>query len=342
VDVPRSLVAGFFLFWVVQAGLAGSPAVAGDVPAAPPAARFEAALQNVATLDRPDQVGYATIWDGNKYAQCSHLGQGGWRCEAAGARMQPSLVHLLTPERIASLTALGWRPDPAFGNYVQSFGPRAQAADVARVVVRTLSDGYDAATDLEVETTWVAAEPCPPRNGFTQNLAGLINAAPSMAATAVHACAFFPGQIDAPSAELLDNLLSRESPRTTAEIQRLRVNEARDVFVILDAGIGYVQCQPDHAAIICEAQSADSWPALASVLTPERVAKLHAMGFADPGRSPNYSKAYPLQQYDDPAIARELITVLHDVYGYTGVQPLMVTTEDGPMAPPRRDRAPTN
>jgi hypothetical protein len=40
--------------------------------------------------------------------------------------------------------------------------------------------------------------------------------------------------------------------------------------------------------IYCEAQSADSWEALASVLTPERIARKHSIGFTDPGRGPNY------------------------------------------------------
>jgi hypothetical protein len=35
--------------------------------------------------------------------------------------MQPSLGRVLVPDRIARLTALGWRFDPSFGNYVQDF-----------------------------------------------------------------------------------------------------------------------------------------------------------------------------------------------------------------------------
>ena len=90
-----------------------------------------------------------------------------------------------------------------------------------------------------------------------------------------------------------------------------------------------MQCAPETSsgAIYCEAQSADSWPALTSVLTPERVARLHAAGFADPGRAPNYWKNYPLDQFDDSAIARELLTLLHDVYGYEGSPALRIKTE---------------
>lgn len=69
--------------------------------------------------------------------------------------------------------------------------------------------------------------------------------------------------------------------------------------------------------------------ARASVLTPERVARLHDAGFADPGRAPNYWKRYAVDQVDDAGIARELLTVLHDVYGYSGLPTLKVKTEKG-------------
>ena len=116
----------------------------------------------------------------------------------------------------------------------------------------------------------------------------------------------------------------------TGEIQRLRVNLDRHVFVAFETQIGYVQCAPQTspAAIYCEAQSADSWPALASILSPDRVARLHEAGFADPGRAPNYWKIYPADQVGDAAIAREVLTILHDVYGYTGLPKLGVKTEE--------------
>ena len=117
--------------------------------------------------------------------------------------------------------------------------------------------------------------------------------------------------------------------RETGEIQRLRINLDRRVYVIFDTGIGYVQCEPETSppSIYCEAQSAESWPALASVLTPERVALLHAAGFGDPGRGPNYWRSYPLDSASDRAIADQLLGVLHDVYGYAGAAPLTVKTE---------------
>jgi len=54
---------------------------------------------------------------------------------------------------------------------------------------------------------------------------------------------------------------------------------------------------------------------------------LHAAGFADPGRAPNYSKSYPADTSTDPAIADELLTILHDVYGYDGLPKLKILTE---------------
>jgi hypothetical protein len=130
------------------------------------------------------------------------------------------------------------------------------------------------------------------------------------------------------SAELLVELYG---PPATAEIGRLRLNLERNVFVVFDAGIGYIQCEPQTSpdAIYCEAQSAESLPALASVLTPDRLASLHAAGYADPGRAQNYAKTYPLDKYDDAAIAREVITLLHDAYGYNGAEQLTIKTEAG-------------
>ena len=258
------------------------------------------------------------------------------RCEAAGAFMRTSLEHVLTPDRIGRLAAMGWTLDPAFGNYVHSFGPDASARDIADRIVATLFQAYDAdAQNMEVGTKSIASEPCPPRNGPSQNLAGVINDAPSMAAFAVHACAYRPKDGEpkrklGPDSTVAD-LIDLYGPRVTAEIQRLRVNMHRRVFVAFDTGLGYVQCetQTEPNAFYCEAQSTDSWPALAAVLTPERVARLHAAGYADPGRAPNYSKTYPADSTSDTAPAAELLTLLHDVYGYYGASGLKVVTEEG-------------
>ncbi len=279
---------------------------------------------------RVGRIGYATVWDGNKYVQCRRRSDRSLRCEAAGTVLQPSLRSVLTGERLSRLAALGWIIDPSFGNYARTFAADVPDADVADAILQTLAEVYGADTaSVEIETTWVVDVPCPPRNGFSQNLAGLINDARSMRATAIHACSYVAEPATTTKAESADQLIATYGTTVTAEIQRLRINAARHVFVVFGAGIGYVQCMPDKqsAEIYCEAQSAESWSALASILTPERVEMLHKAGYADPGRAPNYWKNYPLDKYSDAALAREILTLLHDVYGYAGMPALKISTE---------------
>jgi hypothetical protein len=307
---------------------------AGNAEPPPIQSRVEAALANIMTLNRPGEDGLATVWDGNKYVQCRFTRDRVLRCESAGALLQPSLAHVLAPERVARLTALGWRLDPSFGNYVQIIPSDWPASQIGDKILQALAQGYEAdLAKLEVRTDWITSQPCPPRNGPTQSLAGMINDAPSMAATALRGC-FYATKPDlgpnAPAGSMAE-LIDFYKARVTGEIARLRVNIERNVFTVFGAGIGYIQCRPDSSppSIYCEAQSTDSWAALASVLTPERVARLHASGFTDPGRGPNYSKNYPLDQIDDADIARELLTILHDVYGYNGLPTLKIATEKG-------------
>jgi hypothetical protein len=202
-----------------------------------------------------------------------------------------------------------------------------------------LTVAYDAdVTKLQVETTWIKRERCPPRNGPTQNLAGIVNNAPSMAATAVHACSYVPEHTSAPTPNLgpalptdsTAELVEQYGGRVAGEIARLRVNIDRPIFAVFQAKIGYVQCEPDTSptAIYCEAQSAESWEALASILTPARVGVLHAAGYVDPGRAPNYWKIYATDHFSDRTIAEEILVILHDVYGYSGLPALQILTED--------------
>ncbi|HEX4183179.1 MAG TPA: hypothetical protein VHY34_07965 [Caulobacteraceae bacterium] len=284
---------------------------------------IEAALTNTVTLQRPGEEGLATVWDGNRYVQCLRKDDLSLHCEAAGALMQPSLARLLTPAKLKRLTELGWREDTHFGNYVQTFRAKAPVDQVAARILQTLAEVYDADVEhLEVGSDWTAIEPCPPRNGPSQNLAGMINDAPSMAATAVHACAYTPELKDLahPQALSAEDVVSAYGARVKGELQRLRINTDRRIFFTVTTESGYLQCEPltSPAAIYCEAVSADSWPVIASILTPERLTKLHAAGYSDPGRAPNYWKLYPMDKVDDAAIAKELLTILHDVYGYTG------------------------
>jgi hypothetical protein len=316
--------------WIVMLVLgAAGRALADSSPSLNPL-RLEQALQTLTKASRPGQDGLVTVWDDNKYVQCRRLIDRTLRCEAAGATMQPSLKHVLTPDRIQALGGLGWVLDPAFGNYARTFAPDVSAADIADAVLLAMDRGYAVdPTELEFATSWVKTEPCPPRNGYSQNLAGSINDAPAMAATAVHGCKFTPPpEVDFPlpqqneATSPQDDLTARYAGVMTLEIQRLRA--------------GYVQCrpQPSPLAIYCEAQSAESWAALAGVLTSERIARLHAAGFADPGPTQNYSKTYLAKTFDDDAIAAELLAILQDVYGYSGSPKLTITTESGTREAP--------
>jgi hypothetical protein len=305
-------------------------------------ARVEAVLSNIMELERPGQLALATIWDGNKYVQCRRVKGQPLRCESAGALMQPSLQRVLVPERVARLAALGWQLDPRFGNYARSFAADVQLRQLPDLILQTLKDGFHAdLTTPDVESDWVKNEPCPPRRGWTQSLAGAIHDSPAMADVAVRGCAFTPpreptaqndaepkpqatppSRSNAGKAQLMD----RYGGRVSGEIRRLRVNSEVRVYMVLSTAAGYVQCRPTPSGIYCEAQSADSRPSLARILTPDRVALLHAAGYADPGRSPNYWKNYAAG-ISDLTIATELLTILHDVYGYGGEPQLEFLSE---------------
>ncbi len=313
--------------------IAGSLGAIGPSLANQP--RVESAISNVMTLHRPGQDGLATVWDGNKYVQCRWMPERRLRCEAAGSLMQPSLSHVLTPERIARLAKLGWQLDPSFGNYVQTFAAGLTASQVANRILEALKEGYDAdVANLEIMSDWIKSVPCPQRNGPTQNLAGMINESRAMASTAVFGCSYKPQAGREPSALIGSkaNLIDTYGARVAGEIQRLRVNIDRKVFFVVETGAGYVQCGPlsSPPAIYCEAQSADSWPVLARILTSDRVARLRAAGFSDPGRAPNYWKTYPANRFSDAAIAEELLTILYEVYGYNGSPMLEFKSEKTP------------
>ena len=320
-------------FWREIAALAAAISVCAVIHPAgaqTPNARIDEALQNITALVRPGRVGYATVWDGNKYVQCRRLSDRALRCEAAGATLQPSLKRILVPERQNRLTTLGWTLDPSFGNYVQIFPPGMATASVADHILRTLTEVYDAQVpELELQTAWVVDIPCPPRNGPGQNLAGIVSDAPQMRATALRSCLYKPDPRPARIAASAQMLIEIYGTTVAAEIQRLRVNSDRKVYVVFSAGIGYIQCMPQTSppTFYCEAQSAESWPALAAVLTPERIAKLRDAGYTEPGRAPNYSKSYPLGKFTDAAVAGEILTLLYDVYGYAGAVELKISTE---------------
>ncbi len=151
-----------------------------------PQLRIASALDNISQLIRPNKIGYATFWDGNKYIQCKRIATKELSCEAAGTMMQPSLRHSLTPEKIEKLTNLGWFLDNKFGNYIRIFPAELKTIDIADKLFETFNQVYNLNyTSFELKTTWVNDRPCPPRNGLGQNLAGSITDAQQMMATAV-------------------------------------------------------------------------------------------------------------------------------------------------------------
>ena len=334
-DPDRAVSALFgglvFVMMLLVAGFATSPAAAqsDSVPVAT-RTRVEAAVTNIIQLVRPNEDGVATVWDGNKFVQCRHMVDEQLRCEAAGSVMQPTLAHVLTAERVTALAAAGWRLDPSFGNYVQTFPTTRPASEIANKLIAALAEGYDAdLAKLEVGTSWIERQACPPRAGPSQNLAGSINDSPKMAAVAVIGCAYIAPAADAVPLETLDALVARDGQRVAGEIGGLRVNADRHIFVVFQLGIGYVQCAPqtEPLAIYCEAQSAAEWQALTALLTPEHVTRLHELGFTDPGRVPNYWQVYEADKNSNETIARNVLAVLFDVYGYRGLPALEVLDE---------------
>src|SRR5262245_35873997 len=212
-------------------------AEAASSPAIPP--DVETVLKDILTAERRGQDGVAAIWDGNMYVQCRRTSGRPLRCEAAGALMQPSLAHTLVPQRVARIGGLGWQLDPSFGNYVQTFPVTMPVRELADKLLQVLKEGYDAdLTDLDTHSAWIKSEPCPPRNGPSQNLAGMINDHPAMAAVAIRTCAYQPGPDDLPIEPIRTRaaMLDAYGTRAAAELQRLRANIDRKVFTVFDTG----------------------------------------------------------------------------------------------------------
>lgn len=314
--------------------IAASTAAADEAQPAKAAAKVVAALDNIASISRPGRVGYATIWSYNQYIQCRRLPTQDWRCEAAGTLMQPSLKRVLTPERITQLETTGWLLDPAFGNYAHTFPASMATSTIAAAIVATLTGIYGAKPDtIETATDWVADVTCPPRHGPTQNLAGMISDDPAVRNQLIRTCAYQPSPELAVGEPLpsLDALQKTYGPLVNAELNRLWINRSKRVFVVFDPGLGYIQCMPDRdpEGFYCEAQSEDSYPALAALLDEKRKAILHDAGFADPGETPNYWKRYSAGDHTTTDIAQDILKILHDVYGYRGATKLKVKTERG-------------
>jgi len=155
--------------------------------------RVVEALDSIRNVTRPRQDGYTTVWQGETFVQCHAMSDQTLSCEAAGTAMQPSLAQVLTPDRKQRLTSLGWRLDPSFGAYTQTFPASLSLDQAADRILTALSQAYGAdLTRIDVQTRWVAHQACPPRHGPGQHLAGIVDDDPMMAPTSVKGCAYSP------------------------------------------------------------------------------------------------------------------------------------------------------
>jgi hypothetical protein len=177
--------------------------------------RVVEALDSIRNVTRPRQDGYTTVWQGETFVQCHAMSDQTLSCEAAGTAMQPSLAQVLTPDRKQRLTSLGWRLDPSFGAYTQTFPASLSLDQAADRILTALSQAYGAdLTRIDVQTRWVAHQACPPRHGPGQHLAGIVDDDPMMAPTSVKGCAYSPPATTAASSAGLKPLTGSEFAST--------------------------------------------------------------------------------------------------------------------------------
>jgi hypothetical protein len=318
---------------------------------APLAIRIADGINTVLVQENTKTDGIVTVRDDNQFVQClgSHF-LPAWRCEAAGLEGQSWLHHALTAERQATLIQLGFKPDPKFGNFV-AFIPKTTAPDaLASLLIHVLTEGYAVKPeDIEVKAERLASRHCHRRIRADHELGGLIQTPTiGLSRDAEKGCGM---ELDAPATNYDDptavipaaegiDVDALYIPAMTAELQRVeKVGKGNEGFVIFITGPAYVQCMhdADGKRMYCEAVSEDSvGKPIERILTPERKAKLLEAGFAPPGKTMNYSRFYPADQYDMTALAKTLLGILKDVYGYQGAPPMKLTTEklqDHPLLP---------
>jgi len=326
-------------------------AIQGRAMDAPPQPQIAEGVKAALMSEDKRTDGILTVRDGNQFIQClaTHFLKT-WRCEAAGLEGQPWLRHTLTPERQAKLAALGFEPDPKLGNFLVRLPKTAEAEAMAALLYRALTEGYGVKPeDIRVKAEELPARRCHQRIMANHELGGLIrtptiglerDAAPGCRIEANYDAANYDDpKAVIPPAQGID-VGARYIPAMTAELQRLeKLGDDVEAFSIFIAGPAYVQCMHDGAGkrMYCEAVSEDAvGKPIERILTPERKAKLLAAGFAPPGKTMNYSRFYPAGQYDMPALARTLLGILKEAYGYEGAPPMTLTTEkqtEQPLAP---------
>jgi hypothetical protein len=317
----------------------------------PVATQIADGVKAVLTQENAKTDGILTVRDDNQFVQClgSHL-LPAWRCEAAGFEGQPWLHHVLTAERQAALEQLGFKPDPKFGNFIASIPKTTTPDTLAALLVRVLADGYAVKPeDIEVKPERLASHRCHRRIKAGHELGGLIQTPTiGLDRDAEKGCGMEsnsaamnyddPAAI-IPAADGID-IDGRYIPAMTAELQRVEgAEKGIESFVIFIAGPAYVQCMHDDdgRSMYCEAVSEDSiGKPIERILTPARKAKLLEAGFAPPGKTMNYSRSYPADQYDMAALSKILLGILKNVYGYQGAPPMDLTTEkqtEHPLVP---------
>lgn len=295
--------------------------------------------------------GILTIRDGNQFVQClaTHILKT-WRCEAAGLEGQPWLRHTLTSEKQARLAELGFEPDRKTGNFLLQIPKTTEAGAMASLLYAALTEGYGVKPeDIRVKAEELPLHRCHQRIMANHELGGLIRTPTiglkrdSAAGCGIEANYDAQNYDDPkaviPQAQGID-VDARYIPAMTAELQRLeRLGDDVEAFSIFIAGPAYVQCQHDGAGkrMYCEAASEDAvGKPIERILTPERKARLVAAGFAPPGKTMNYSRFYPIDAYDMPTLAKTLLGILKDVYGYQGAPAMTLTTEvqtERPLVP---------
>jgi hypothetical protein len=315
--------------------------LAGPAIAEPaPKSQIVAGVSSVLAPMEKTRDGVLTVYDGNMFVQClaSHR-LPNWRCEAAGLEGEPWLRHVLTPERQARLIALGFKPDPSFGNFVADIPKTTAPEALADLILRALIEGYGATPDaLNIRAERIESARCHKRIKSGADRGGsILTPNWGYAKDAVVGCGT-PGpdhmNYDDPA-----STMPQPDGRDTRSVYLIymaeelkRLESVKNSYVIFEAGPAYVQCMNDDEdrKIYCEAASADAVGApIERILTPDRIAKLYAAGFKPPGKTMNYARFYPQADYTKAAIAQALLDVLKDAYGYYGAPKMNLETEQG-------------
>jgi hypothetical protein len=298
-----------------------------------PESRLADGLHLVATSSRHDKERIVTAYYGHRYVQCRRASEETLSCETSGDRMQPALNHILSRSRLDQFAQAGWRQDPNFGNWVQTFPADTRSSDLAGWMLRFMAVEFLAdPSKVHVRTAWIARQACPPRRDLSRRLPGAIDDGydEDGGAGLIHACTYSVPVLEPRTAIVpVDDLMEFDGARIAREIDWLKQNGDDSAVAVFDTGEGYARCESgsDGGGIYCELSSVETLPVLAKRLTPDRIEQLHRNGFVRTGDRLNYGKTYPADGTPASAIAAELVTLLHDAYAYGGQPHFTVATD---------------